>query len=385
MNANGTRILFVHDTAIIGGAELHLLSVARHFRETATVVLFADGPFRHALEAAGVTVRIFKSEWVMRGVLRQGPRFSPANIASVLRLAWLTAGAARGSDLIYANSPKALLVISIARLVRRKPVIWFLHDLLIESHYSARAIQLLVSAANRSAKLILANSNATAAAFVSAGGRRDRVQALYYGFDAGPFTDPNVELSALRAELRPNASHIVGVFGRITRWKGQDVVLRALVNIPSVVAVFAGAEEDPAFGEELRRLTDELGIVDRVRFLGFRKDVPLLMRAVDCIVHVPTDPEPFGRVVVEGMVARCPVIATRDGGIPEIIEDGVSGILIAPRSPDELDEALRRIFSDPLVAAEMAANGQARAMACFSGERMLSEIEQHVRELASAS
>jgi len=378
------RILFVHDTAIIGGAELQLLSVARHFRKTATVVLFADGPFRHALEEAGVTVQVFKSEWIMRGVRRQGPRFSPANIASVLRLAWLTARAARGSDLIYANSPKALLIISIARLVRRKPVIWFLHDLLIESHYSVRAIRLLVSAANRTARRILANSKATAAAFVSAGGPRDRVQVAYYGFDAGPFTKTPVELSALRAELGPAGSHIVGVFGRITRWKGQDVVLRALVNVPSVVAVFAGAEEDPAFGEELRCLANELGIADRVRFLGFRRDVPQLMRALDCIVHVPTDPEPFGCVVVEGMLARRPVIATRAGGIPEIIEDGVTGILIAPGSPDELAEALGRVFSGSGPAAEMAANGHARALANFNDKRMVREIEQHLREISPA-
>jgi glycosyltransferase involved in cell wall biosynthesis len=380
-----TRILFVHDTAIIGGAELHLLSVARHFRETATVVLFADGPFRHALEEAGVTVRVFKSKWVMRGIRRQGPRFSPANIASVLRLAWLTARAAHGSDLIYANSPKALLVVSLARLVRRKPVLWFLHDLLIESHYSARAIRLLVFAANRTAQRILANSKATAAAFVSAGGLRDRVQVVYYGFDSGPFTETTGELSALRAELGRDGSHVVGVFGRITRWKGQDIVLRALANVPSVVEVFVGAEEDPAFGEELRRLANELGIADRVRFLGFRRDVPHLMRAVDCIVHLPTDPEPFGCVVVEGMLARRPVIASRAGGIPEIIEDGVTGILIAPGSPDELVGALRRVFPSSAAIAEMAANGQARALEGFSEKRMLREIEQHLREISAAA
>ncbi|MFL6519569.1 MAG: glycosyltransferase [Chthoniobacterales bacterium] len=380
-----TRILFVHDAAIIGGAELHLLSVARHFRESATVVLFADGPFRQALEAAGVRVRVFGSRWVVRGVRREGPRFSFANIASVIRLVWLTAHAARGSDLIYANSPKAVLVVSIARLVRRKPVIWFLHDLLIETHFSPQSIRLLVAAANRTAARIVANSKATAAAFVAAGGRGDRTRVVYYGVDAAPFTDTGVELSALRADLRPDGSYIAGIFGRMTRWKGQDVVLRALVNVPSVVAVFVGAEEDPAFAEELRRLAHELRISDRVRFLGFREDVPQLMRAVDCVVHVPTDPEPFGRVVVEGVLARRPVIATRYGGIPEIIENGVSGILIAPGSPDELANALRRVFSDRGAAAEMAATGRARALAFFNDKRMLSEIEQHLREIASAS
>ena len=74
------RILFLHHTAIIGGAELHLLAVARHFRESSTVVLFADGPFRHALETAGVQVRVFPSEWAAEGVRHENPRLSPRTI-----------------------------------------------------------------------------------------------------------------------------------------------------------------------------------------------------------------------------------------------------------------------------------------------------------------
>ena len=163
-----TRILFLHHTALIGGAELHLLAVARHFRETSSVVLFADGPFRHALEKAGVRVRVFHSAWAARGVRGQEPRFSAANIASVVWLAWRIAQATRDADLIYANSVKALLVTRVARLVRRKPVVWFLHDLLTRPHFSQRAIRLLVTTANRTAARILANSRATAAAFVSA-------------------------------------------------------------------------------------------------------------------------------------------------------------------------------------------------------------------------
>jgi glycosyltransferase involved in cell wall biosynthesis len=286
--------------------------------------------------------------------------------------------------LIYANSPKALLVVSLARLVRRTPVIWFLHDLLTEAHFSPRAIRLFAGAANRTAARVLANSKASAAAFVLAGGRGDLVKVVYDGFDAAPFSDTSVDLGALRAELGSNGLPIVGVFGRITQWKGQDVVLRALVDVPSVVAVFVGEEEDASSADKLRLLARELGIADRVRFLGFRKDVPQLMRAVDCIVHVPIDPEPFGRVIVEAMLAQRPVIAAHAGGIPEIIENGVSGILITPGDPDELAEALRRIFSDPVAAAEMAANAQQRARSHFSDKRMLSEIERHVSQISTS-
>jgi glycosyltransferase involved in cell wall biosynthesis len=375
------RILFLHHTAIIGGAELHLLSVARHFRETSIAALFADGPFRRVLETAGVQTRVFPSKWAERGVRLGEPHFSASNIAGVLRLVWLTARAAREADLIYANSPKALLVASIARLVRRKPVIWFLHDLLDETHFGARSIRLLVKTANQTAARVLANSKATAAAFVAAGGRDALVRVVYDGFEPARLAGENA--ASTRADLGLSDAPLLGVFGRITPWKGQEVVVRALAHAPSVVALFVGEEEDAGYGNELRLLAANLGVAERVRFLGFREDVPQLMRLVDCIVHPSKDPEPFGRVVVEGMIARRPVIATRAGGVPEIIEDGISGILVAPGNPDELGAAIVRILSDPKEAARLAENGHARALELFNEERMFREIEQNVNEVAS--
>jgi glycosyltransferase involved in cell wall biosynthesis len=376
------RILFLHHTAILGGAELNLLSIARWFRDTSTVVLFADGPFRNALETAGVHVRVLPSKWAVQGVRLGGPRFSAGNIADVLRLAWLIACAARDAGLIYANSPKALLVASIARVVKRKPVIWFLQDLLDETHFSARSIRLLVRVANRTAGRVLTNSKATAAAYLAAGGRGDLVRVAYYGFDPARFTDSSANVAAMRTDLKLNNSFLVGVFGRITPWKGQDIVVRALAHVPSVVALFVGDEEDAGYANELRLLARELGVAERVRFLGFREEVPQLMRLVDCVVHASTDPEPFGRVIVEGMLAGRPVIATRAGGVPEIIEDGVSGILVPPGNPDELAAAIVRVLSDPVEASRLAGRGRARALELFSEERMLRDFEQNVNEIS---
>jgi glycosyltransferase involved in cell wall biosynthesis len=376
------RILFLHHTAIIGGAELHLLSIARHFRETSTVVLFADGPFRHALETAGVQTCVFSSKWAARGVRLGGPRFSASNIAGVMRLAWLIARAARDADLVYANSPKALLIASVVHLVRRKPVFWFLHDLLDETHFSARSIRLLVRAANRTAARVLANSSASATAYVAAGGRGDLVRVVYNGVDAARFAEDNTNLASTRADLELNNAPLIGVFGRITPWKGQDVVIRALAHVPSAAALFVGDEEDAGYANELRLLATNLRVAERVRFLGFRGDVPQLMRMVDCIVHPAKDPEPFGRVVVEGMIARRPVIATRAGGVPEIIEDGTTGILVSVGNSDELAAGINRILSDPAEAARLANNGHARALELFNEERMFREIEQNVNEFA---
>ncbi|MDQ2918885.1 MAG: glycosyltransferase family 4 protein [Verrucomicrobiota bacterium] len=371
MSASEPRILFLHHTALIGGAERHLLSVARHFRETSEVILFGDGPLRAVLEKAGVRVRVFQSAWAAHGERRGAPSFSSRNIADVLRLAWRISRAASSADLLVANSPKALLASSLARLVRQKPLLWMLHDLLNGKHFHPRGIRLLVRTANRSAARILADSQADADAYISAGGRADLVRVIHCG--VAPF--PLIERKA-------NDTFTLGVFGRITSWKGHDVVLRALAHVPEVNAIFVGAEEDAAYARSLRDLSIDLGLTSRVRFLGFREDVAQLMQQVDCIVHASTEPEPFGLVIVEGMLAQMPVIATRAGGATEIIEEGESGLLVRPGDASEMAAAIKRILSAPEEAARMAMKGYERARAHFSEDRMLREAEKHFHEIA---
>ncbi len=371
MRSSGPRILFLHHTCVIGGAELALLSVARHFRETSEVVLFDDGPLRDLLEKNGVRVLVFRSAWARRGVRGGSPNFSPRNLASVLRLAWRISRVAASADLVVANSPKALLAASLARLVRPRPLVWSLHDLLTPAHFHPRALQLLVRTCNRSVTRVLADSQADADAFISAGGRADLVRVVHAGVAPFPLI-----------ERKRNETPTLGVFGRITPWKGHDVVLRALALVPKANAIFVGAEEDDAFARKLRQLVADLGLTNRVSFLGFRNDVAQLMQQVDCIVHASIEPEPFGLVIVEGMLAQRPVIATRGGGAAEIIEDCESGLLVRPGDMSELAAAINRVFSTPEDAARMAMNGYARARTHFSEERMLLEAEKHFHEIA---
>ena len=122
------------------------------------------------------------------------------------------------------------------------------------------------------------------------------------------------------------------MFGRLAAWKGQHVFIRALAGVPDLHAVIVGGAlfGEEAYEADLKRLCAELGVADRVHFLGFRRDIPRLMRMMDLIVHASTAPEPFGRVLVEAMLARTPLIASRAGGALEIVQDRVSGRLVAP-------------------------------------------------------
>src|SRR5581483_10754460 len=127
---------------------------------------------------------------------------------------------------------------------------------------------------------------------------------------------------------------------------------------------------EETYAEELPALAAHLGVTERARFLGFRDDVPALLRAADAVVHSSVYPEPFGRVVVEGMLAGRPVIAAASGGVTEIVTDGETGLLVAPGDPGALARAIARLIDDPAAASAMAARGRARARDAFSVEAM---------------
>jgi glycosyltransferase involved in cell wall biosynthesis len=234
------------------------------------------------------------------------------------------------------------------------------HDLMTDPAFSAvnRRVALALS---RRVRLVGVNSAATGAAFVAVGGRADRVRVVPNGFDAD-VAEPGPEASRDLRELAGlDERPVVGLFGRLAPWKGQEVLLRALSAMPDVQAVLVGG---PLFGaeefeRELRTLADELGISDRVRFLGHREDVPTLMAGVDVVVHCSTTPEPFGRVLVEAQLARRPVVATDGGGVREIVTDEVDGLVVAPRDVDALTAAVARVLADPALAARMGAAGRA--------------------------
>jgi glycosyltransferase involved in cell wall biosynthesis len=380
-----TKVLFVHHTSMLGGAELHLHSVACAYRESSSVLLFGDGPCRSVLERDGVRVRVVASRWAQEGTRRGMPNVNVRSGLSVLRLAYETARFASGAELFYVNSPKALIVTEIAAAVVRRPVLWYLHDLFDPSHFSEAVIRQMVRRANRIDPWILANSHASAEAFASHGGRIDRLHVVPNGIDASVF-DPTIDdRDATRRALGLGDSPVVGAFARLTSWKGQHVVIEALRRLPGVVLLLVGDDtEDPSYVERLRRMIDGAEVPPRVHILGFRTDVPRLMRACDVIVHAPVAPEPFGRVLVEGMLSGRPVVASNGGAAAEIVHDASTGLLVRPGSAPEMARALGAIISDPRRGQVMGAAGRQLALAQFSVECMLDRMHACISNAAGA-
>lgn len=381
-----SRVLFLDHVGSLGGAELALLDVVAAYRDTSTVALFADGPLRQRLERAGARVEVIEGGQALQAVRRETRWPGMDAVSGALSLAMRVRALARDHHCIHANSQKAFAIGCLAGSLARRPVVWDLNDLLIPEHFSRLNIRMDVALANTVASRVIANSHASADALVAQGGPRDKIRVVHQGIDKAPFDAvTSADLMALRQELQLGPVPLIGLFGRLCRWKGQHVALEALASVPDAHLLLVG---EALFGEQpyellLRRRSEELGVADRVHFLGFRSDIPRLMRFVDVVLHTSTAPEPFGRVIVEGMLARRPVIATRAGGVSEILEQGITGWMVAPGDAGELARVLRLVLDDRLTTERVALAGRAAAETRFTVEAMVSGKSRCMEELAN--
>ncbi|MDY6782481.1 MAG: glycosyltransferase family 4 protein [Cyanobacteriota bacterium] len=381
-NNNPPKILFLDQSGKLGGAELSLLDVAKPYRETCLVGLFAEGPFKDRLEQEEIPVRVLTAEAI---AIRKDSRLTDSfrTLGSLVPLIVQVAKIARQFDLIYTNTQKAFVVGAVATWLCRRPLVYHLRDILSSDHFSTANRRLAVTLANTCASVVIANSHATRAAFIEAGGRAQLVQTAYNGFDPEQYRVQKLNIQRLRQQLGVEGKFLVGHFSRLSPWKGQHILLEAMTRCPAdVTAIFVG---DALFGEqdyveELYATVAKLKLRDRVRFLGFRSDIVPLMAICDLVVHTSTAPEPFGRVIVEAMLSGKPVIAAAAGGAMELVEPGETGWLVAPGDVEELAIAIARIRQHPQLAARVAQQGQTTAIERFD----LSAVNRKIAQLLQA-
>ena len=377
------KVLFINHAATLAGGELSLLSLAAAWGGERKVVLFENGPFCAQLRAAGIPVSVSVAADAVLDATRDSGRGMRV-VAGVLAASAHISRNARKADVLIANSQKAFVIGALTAFLVRRPLVWQLRDILSLEHFASDRIRLVVNLANRIASRVICNSRATADAFIEAGGKTEKVRVVYGGIDPAPFDNVSpADVERHRAELAPEGTPLVGVFSRLAPWKGQHILLDAMRLLPDVRVVFVGGA---LFGEggyalDLEQRARALGVENRLKFLGFRDDVPLLMRACDVIVHTSTAPEPFGRVIVEGMLAGRPVVATDAGGAREIVADGETGRLVRPGDPAALASAVRDLLDRPDEVERLAANGGQTARRRFSVASMVQAIEQIVTEV----
>ena len=384
------RILFVSHTAALGGAELSLIDLVVPYRKTSEVLIFDHGPLEEKLKQKEVSFTVVTASKQLLNIKTSSQLTALRSIPDLFKLAHQVANKSRqGFDFIHVNSQKALVITALASLMGQlPPIIWHLRDILTAKHFSALNRQIAVILANRCITRVIANSQATASAFIKAGGKPSLVEVVYNGIASEPFDLLSTEqCEQVRKTLNIERTPTIGVFSRLSFWKGQHIVLQALNELPEFHVLLVG---DALFGETdyveyLHSLVQELGLEERVHWLGFRQDIPALMKVCDYIVHPSTEPEPFGRVLVEGLLAQKPVIAAAAGGALEIIQDGETGKLFPPNDVKALIETIRKLNSNPKQIKYFRQQGYAQARQKFSLTESLETFAFHLEKMSEVN
>jgi len=359
------NVLYLHHVGELSGAETSLRLLLRHLDPVRVRPLFAGperGAFPTALAADGVAT------FPVRFVPLRRPG---AVLGAVRRLVRLVR--VHSIDLLHANGPQTNVPAGLAGRIAGVPVIWHARNLVAGSMWDVdRALAPL-------ATRIVCNADAIRRRF--AGGRGwDRSVTIVNAVDTREF-HPRVPRAPFRRELGvPDAAPLFGIVGRIGLGKGHEhfieAALRLLDGGLDAHFVIVG---DPLFDEDawradaLHRLVKDAAREDRVRFVGYRRDVPAVMRGLDVLV-LASDAEPCGRVLFEAMASGTAIVATASGGTPEIVRDGVEGLLVPPRDPAALAHAMRVLAADAGTRARLGAAGVARVAAEFT-------IERHVERM----
>lgn len=385
------RVLYVEGNpdGTVGGSYFSLLFLVRGLdrrRYEPIVVFAADNPLIPRFHEAGIETRIVPPGQPVRlpggrlgRLVAQVPNFVRGFVAEPRALAaWLRA---ERIELVHLNN-------SILRNhgwmmgARLAGVPCLTHERGINRAFSLRA-RLLA----RRLRAVICISGAVHANFLRCGLGNLPLVTIPNGLDPADMkvTRPR---EAVLAELGvPEGRLVAGIVGNIRRWKGQEVVIRALGRLkdsaPNLVLLLVGdtAKEDAGYRQHLDALVRDLGLGKRVIVTGYRSDVADCVNALDVMIHASTDPEPFGRVLLEGMALRKPLVASRGGAVPEIVVDGETGLLFEPGDADDLARALGELAGDPGRRGRMGEAGYRRLVDEFGLDRNVERTQNLYRSL----
>lgn len=213
-----------------------------------------------------------------------------------------------------------------------------------------------------------------------------RIRIIPRGVDARRFDPalvPPARLAALRAGWRlPEGRPVVMLPGRLTRWKGQGVLLEAMARLPGdAVAVLVG--DGPRYRRVLEAEAARLGLGERLRFAGHVEDMPAALMLADLVLHCSVEPEAFGRTVIEAQAMARPVIAADLGGPRETVVQGETGWRVAPGDPAALAAAIAQALGLPPAArAAIGEAARAHVLAHYTTAAMQQATLAVYRELA---
>ena len=366
----GARVLYLVDTLNVGGTETQMVQAALRLHLMGCHVtvgcLRAKGPLLEVLQQAGIPVVEFPKKKTLLSV---------NGVHQLVRLALFLR---RGQfHVIHAHDLWANLLGVPAGRLARTPVIISSRRYLAALDWYTPWRSRIIRTIYRLSTHVIVNSASVRQFLVE----RDRllpekIHVIYNGVDVDRFAGAQQDREGLLGSLRSGSKLIAVVANMYSRVKGHACLIEAAGivcrAVPSAKFVLIGdGTERPKLEQQVR----EAGLEENFLFLGCRQDVPELLACCDLSV-LASEAEAMPNAVLESMAAGLPVVATRVGGTPEVIVDGVNGLLVPPRNPPALADAILRALQDADLARRLSRAAQARMRAHFSYDRLIAQLEQ---------
>jgi glycosyltransferase involved in cell wall biosynthesis len=387
------KILFIHANDELYGSDLILASLVRTLdrgRFTPSVVLSSDIEtdrlLSRELAEAGIPVRrmrlavLRRKYFTLWGLALYGVRFA----ISTLRLAALMRR--ERVDLVHSHTAAVIPGAVAAQLAGKKHV-WHVSEIITRPRALNRLLRWLVHGLS---DRVVSISHAVQENIAPGHEGNGRFVVIHNGLDPNPFasgTGARIRSQFGIAAGRP----LVGMIGRVGSWKGQEILCEAAALVaqrrPDAMFLLVGGVHDNQTQrlDALRARVTALDIEEHVRISDFRRDIPDVMAALDLYVHPTTEPEPFGMTVLEAMAAGKAVIAADHGGPREIIVPGETGLLVRPRDPRALADAILEVLAEPERRHAMGEAGRRRAATDFSLDTFVARYDALYSELTGST
>ncbi len=368
-------MVFVDHVARLSGGEIALLRLLPALSDQVDVhvILGEEGPLQERLSSAGIPSEVMPLDPHIRDLRKATIHPGELDLRALATLPRYVIRLSKrlralDTDIVHANSLKSGFYAGMAARLAGVPAVWHVRDRIAEDYLPSSAVRLVRIATRLLPVVVIANSQTTLNTLPVA--RRGRVVYNPVVPDAVEYRDEFPRL--------PSHEFTIGMIGRLAPWKGQDVFLEAFAQAFRGTDVRGRIVGSAMFGEEayeaaLRRQVERLGIGAQIQFRGFRDDVWAELAELDVFVHCSVTAEPFGQVVLEGMAAGLPVIATGAGGPAELITHGVDGMLVPPSDAPALATALQTLYDDPELRLRLGNAARARSRE-FSPERTAAQI-----------
>ena len=268
------------------------------------------------------------------------------------------------ADIVQANASRPMLLAALAGLPQ--PLVFHVrntgNDLWLDRYLSVKANAII--AISQAVEKRFANSNMAS-----------KVCVIANGIDLRPFSVHHSKEEIRKQLGLPSDKSLIVYAGRLHVDKCIDVLIHAASRLRNAnVAIFGEGPERA----HLQKLVDVLGAP--VHFIGKSNEIPQILAASD-IVALPTRKEAFGRIALEAMAAARPVVASRVGGIPELVIDEETGILVPPEDPSALAHALQQLVSQPERAHSMGLAGRRRVATQFSAQQHFARVHRLYQDL----